>query len=269
MKKPDYQKISRRIRQLSLVMISRAKSSHIGSNLSIVDLLTVLYEKTLRVKPGKPLWPNRDRFILSKGHGCAAVYAALAIKGFFPEKWLETYHQNNSRLAGHITAYGVPGVEVSAGSLGHGLPIGAGLALAAKRDRKKYRVFVLMSDGELDEGSNWEAILFAGHHSLDNLVAIIDYNKLQALGRTNEVINLEPLGDKWQAFGWQVKEIDGHNFDEIEKAFSRIPFKKGQPTCLICHTVKGKGVSFMENKLAWHYRYPDEKQLAKALQELK
>ncbi len=269
LKKGNYGQIAKRIRELSLKMVAASKSSHIGSSLSMADLLAVLYEKILRVKPTDPSWENRDRFILSKGHACAAVYAVLAIKGFFPEQWLNEYHQNNAKLGGHITSYGVPGVEVSSGSLGHGLPIACGMALAAKRENKKYRVFVMLSDGELDEGSNWEAILFASHNHLDNLVAVVDYNKIQAMGWTNETINLEPLARKWEAFGWSTKEIDGHNFAKIEKSLNGLPFEAGKPSCLIADTIKGKGVSFMENKLYWHYQYPTKEQLAKALKELR
>jgi len=249
-------------------MVHRANASHIGTCLSIADLLAVLYGRVLRIEASRPDWPERDRFILSKGHGVAALYATLAQRGFFPVDVLNTYCQNAGKLPGHSTKACVPGVEVSTGSLGHGLSMGAGMALAAKNDAKKHRIFVLMSDGECDEGSVWEAALFGSHHQLDNLIGIIDYNKLQAFGRTNEVLNLEPLRKKWEDFGWQVKEIDGHNFSEIEKNLSQIPFQKGKPSLLLCHTVKGKGVSFMENKLEWHYKNLTREDYEKALKEL-
>jgi len=260
--------LATRIRAQVLKMTHRAKSSHVGSSLSIADLLAVLYGNILKINPKDPNWAERDRLILSKGHACAGLYAVLAEVGYFPLENLETYYQNGSYLAGHITHTAIPGVEVSTGSLGHGLSITCGMALAGKQDRKDYRVFTILSDGECDEGSIWEAVLFAPHQQLDNLVAIVDYNKIQSLGRVEEVLNLEPLADKWKAFGWSVKEIDGHNLEEIHKTLSTIPFKAGKPSCVIAHTIKGKGVSFMEDKLAWHYQQPDAEQLQKALLEL-
>lgn len=259
--------LSTQIRAQVLRMSHKARSSHIGSSLSIADLLAVLYARIMRLDPAIPDMPDRDRFILSKGHGCAAVYAILAEKGYFPKDWLNTYQDEGSRLPRHIT-HSVPGVEASTGSLGHGLAIGCGMALAAKRDGQAYRVFALLSDGECNEGSTWEAALFAPHHQLDNLVAIVDYNKLQAFGRVKEVLNLDPLAAKWQAFGWCVREIDGHNLEQILDTLSDIPFAASQPSCIIAHTIKGKGVSFMENQLAWHYRYPSEGELSQALKEL-
>jgi len=256
------------IRTHVLRMSHHAHSSHVGAALSMTDLLAVLYGNVLQVKANRPDWPDRDRFILSKGHGCAALYAVLAEQGFFPTKWLKTYGENGSHLVEHITHHGIPGVEASTGSLGHGLPIGCGMALAGKRDDRPYRVFVMLSDGECDEGSTWEAALFAPHHRLDNLVAIIDHNKLQAFGKVKEVLDLKPLADKWRAFVWAVREIDGHDFRQIERALSSVPFKSGKPSCVIAHTIKGKGVSFMENQLAWHYKSPDDKQLRRALDEL-
>jgi len=249
-------------------MTHRANSSHIGSSLSTADLLAVLYGRVLRLDASQPAWPERDRFILSKGHGCAALYAILVERGFFPLEWLETYYQNGSPLAGHATHKNVPGVEVSTGSLGHGLPIATGMALAAKRDAKTYRIFCLLSDGECDEGSTWESALFAPHHRLDNLTAIVDYNKIQSFGRVKEVIDLEPLGEKWRTFGWAVREIDGHDLSAAEDALSRLPFEAGRPSCIVAHTIKGKGVSFMEDKLLWHYRSPRAEELEMALAEL-
>jgi len=260
--------LAKTIRAHSLMMVHRTKASHIGGCLSMADLLAVLYGKILRIDAANPKWAERDRFILSKGHGAAILYAVLAEKGFFSKELLNTYYQNGSFLAGHANSHNVPGVEVSTGSLGHGLPIGCGMALAGKRGNKPYRVFVIMSDGELDEGSNWEAILFAPQHKLDNLVAIVDYNKIQSFGTVSEVLDLDPLADKWLSFRWAAREIDGHNYKQIESTLESIPFEQGKPSVIIAHTVKGKGVSFMENQLVWHYKSPDDKQLAQALAEL-
>jgi transketolase len=260
--------LARNIRVQAARMVHRAKSSHLGSAFSMADLLAVLYARVLRVDPRAPKWPDRDRFVLSKGHACAPLYAVLAERGFFPKNWLDDFYLDGARLAGHATHVGVPGVEVSTGSLGHGLPIACGMALPGKRDGSAYRIFALLSDGECDEGSTWEAALFAGHHRLDNLVTIIDYNKIQSLGTVAEVLDLEPFAAKWQAFGWAVREINGHNLEEIERTLTSVPFEASKPTCVIAHTVKGKGVSFMENKLLWHYRSPDADEMAKALAEL-
>lgn len=249
-------------------MVHRANASHVGTCFSMSDLLAVLYADVLRLDPERPGWADRDRLILSKGHGCAALYAVLAERGFFPASWLDEYCRDGARLAGHASHHGVPGVEVSTGSLGHGLSLGCGMALAAARSGAPYRTFVILSDGECDEGSTWEAALFAPHHRLDNLVAVVDYNKMQSLGSVEEVLDLEPLGDKWSSFRWSVREIDGHDHDEIRHAFSSVPFEPGRPSAVVAHTVKGKGVSFMEGELAWHYKAPDEEQLAVALAEL-
>ena len=267
MKDDTVSSLARKIRTHALLMVHTAKTSHIGTCLSMADLLAVLYGKVLRVDPSQPELPDRDRFILSKGHGAAILYAVLAEQGFFPLEWLESYCQDRSPLMGHASHH-VPGVEVSTGSLGHGLSVGCGMALAARSDRRTSRVFALLSDGELDEGSNWEAILFAAHHRLDNLVAIIDYNKIQSFGSVADVLPLEPLVEKWRSFGWAVREIDGHDLDEIENTLGRVPFESGQPSVVIAHTVKGKGVSFMQNQLAWHYKSPSDAQLALALAEL-
>lgn len=263
-----YKQMAAEIRKKIVRMHTKSGSSHIGSALSAVDILTVLYFNILRINPKNYQNIDRDRFMLSKGHAASALYATLALRSFFPEEILDEYCIDGGRLPGHSTMHCVPGVEVSTGSLGHGLPMGIGMAIAAKHDGCKYRTFVLLSDGECDEGSVWEAAMFAAHHKLDNLIAIIDCNKLQAFGRTEEVVNLEPLGDKWAAFGWVVKEIDGHNFLEIEDALCRVPFKKNRPSIIIGHTTKGKGISFMENQLAWHYKSPNEEQLEIALKEL-
>jgi len=260
--------LAKQIRAHTLRMVHKANASHIGSCLSVADILAVLYDRVLCVDPTRPDWPNRDRFILSKGHSAAAFYAVLAERGFFPIELLDTYCQDGSKLAGHVTHYGVPGIEVSTGSLGHGLPIGCGMALSGKRNGSSYRVFTLLSDGECDEGSTWEAVLFASHHHLDNLITIIDYNKIQSFGTVREVLDLEPLVSKWVAFRWAVREIDGHNYKQIEDALTKKPFETVKPSVLIAHTVKGKGVSFMENQLAWHYKSPSAEHLAHALSEL-
>jgi len=266
-RQPDYRSLATEIRAHALKMVHDARSSHIGGSLSMADLLAVLYMSILRVDPSRPHWPERDRFIVSKGHAAAGVYAVLAERGFFPLEWLDSFYRDGSHLAGHVTR-GVPGVEVSTGSLGHGLSLACGMALAGKRDGSTHRVFVLLGDGECDEGSVWEAAMFAPHHRLDNLIAIVDYNKIQSFGAVKEVLDLEPLGEKWGAFGWAVREIDGHDFDQIETVLASVPFEEGRPSCVVAHTVKGKGVSFMENQLAYHYRPPDDEQLRQALTEL-
>ncbi len=260
--------LANRIRKHCINMTHRANASHIGSCLSVADVLAVLYGKILRVDPKQPNWPDRDRFFLSKGHACAALYAALAERGFFPLEWLDTFYENGSLLAGHVTHKNVPGVELSTGSLGHGLPVATGMALAAKRDGRSHRVFCVLSDGECDEGSTWEPALFAPHHKLSNLIAIVDYNKIQSFGTVKEVIDLHPLADKWRAFGWAVREIDGHDFAQVEKALQEVPYDIDRPSCIVAHTVKGKGVSFMENKLLWHYRAPLGADFETALAEL-
>jgi len=260
--------LARRIRRHVVLMTNRANASHIGSCLSMADMLAVLYGRVLRLDPQQPDWPDRDRFILSKGHGCAALYAVLAECGYFPMEWLNTYYLDGSHLAGHATHKGTPGVEMSTGSLGHGLPVACGMALAAKRDGKAHRMFVLLSDGECDEGSNWEAALFAPHHKLDNLVVLVDYNKIQSLGNVKDVIDLEPLAEKWRAFGWATRELNGHDLGAVEETLSKVPLEPGKPTCIVAHTVKGKGVSFMENKLQYHYTPPKGEELTKALAEV-
>ncbi len=264
----DPRELAYRIRRHCVLMCGRANASHIGSSLSMADLLAVLYGRFLRFDAARPDWPERDRFILSKGHGCAALYAVLAECGYFPVERLETFYQDGSPLAGHATHKEMPGVEVSTGSLGHGLALATGMALATKRDGRGERFWAMVSDGECDEGSTWEAALFAPQHRLDNLAVIVDYNKIQSLGRVEEVIDLEPLADKWRAFGWGVREIDGHDLRAIEDAFAAVPFVAGRPSCIVAHTVKGKGVSYMEDKLLYHYRAPRGEDLERALAEL-
>jgi transketolase len=253
------------IRKSVLRMVHQAKASHVASALSISDILAVLYGEVMRLDGRHPKDEGRDRFILSKGHACAAVYATLAEKGFFPKEQLKTYGADFSWLMNHIS-HKVPGVEFSTGSLGHGLPFGVGKALAAKARRATWKTYVLLSDGEMDEGSNWEALMFAAHHKLDNLTAIIDYNKLQSLDSVANTLGLEPLREKLQAFGVEVYEVDGHDHNELLKALHQPP--NCRPTVLMAHTTKGKGVSFMENSVAWHYRNPSDEQLAEALIEL-
>lgn len=250
-------------------MTNKGRSSHVGSCLSIVDILTVLYSEIINVKPDTTHELDRDRFILSKGHAGAAVYATLAEFGFIDPELLKSHYQNGSIMSGHVSHKGINGVELSTGSLGHGLGVGAGLALGSKLSSNDFKVFTLLSDGECAEGSNWEAILFAAHHNLDNLIAIVDYNKLQSLDTVQNTLNIEPLSSKWSAFGWKVIEIDGHNHEQIYSALKRARTNKGSPTVVICHTVKGKGVSFMENSVLWHYRFPhDGKEFDQATKEL-
>jgi transketolase len=258
---------ARAIRKNGLLMVHRAKASHIGSVLSIADIVAVLYGKVMRYESKNPSDPLRDRFILSKGHACVAVYAALAEFSIIGYEQLLTYGQDFSVLMNHIS-HKVPGVEFSTGSLGHGLPFGVGKSLAAKRQGADWRTFVLMSDGELDEGSNWEAFMFAAHHKLDNLVAIIDYNNMQSLTTVDKTLRIEPLAEKLTAFGWSVCEVDGHDHAELASALNTIPWVRGRPSVLIAHTTKGKGVSFMENQVEWHYRSPNAEQLAVALAEI-
>ena len=260
--------LARRIRCRALEMVTRAKASHIGSALSIADIVAVLYGRTLRVDPTTPDNPERDRFILSKGHACVAVYAALAETGFIDLAMLQTYGADRSALMAHIS-HKVPGAEFSTGALGHGLPFGTGKALAAKRLGKDWRTVVLTSDGEWGEGSNWEAALFAAHHKLDNLLCIIDYNKLQSLTTVDETLRLEPLHSKFEAFGWAVQEVDGHDHEALGEALDTSSWRPADmPAMLIAHTTKGKGVSFMENKVEWHYRNPTFELLEQALAEI-
>ncbi len=268
MKERDVNCLAKCIRAHALRMNHLAHTSHVGGCLSVADILAVLYGRILQYDPKNLTWEKRDRLVVSKGHCAAAVYAVLGECGFFSVDLLDTYCQDGSQLLGHVSHKTVPGVEVSTGSLGHGLPIAAGMALAAKKDNKKHRVFVVLSDGELDEGSTWEAVLFAGHHKLDNLVAIVDYNKHQAMGSTREILDLDPLGDKWTAFKWQVKRVDGHDVTALEKSLARISAADNCPICIIADTIKGKGVSHMEDDVLWHYRYPRQKDIDAASEEL-
>ena len=266
-KDDELRSLANKIRVHALKMVHTAKSSHLGSTFSMAEIMAVLYKRILHIDPQCAHDPERDRFILSKGHAAAGYYAVLAECGFIPLDWLESFYLNGCRLAGHATC-GVPGIEVSSGALGHGLSMAAGMALAAKRDGQNYRVFALLSDGECNEGSTWEAAMFAAHHGLDNLVAIVDYNKIQAMGHTRDVLDLEPFSDKWKAFGWSALEIDGHDVCAIEDNLQSVPIADGKPSCFIAHTVKGKGVRFMEDNVLWHYRNPQGEEYENALAEL-
>ena len=263
----DTRALANRLRAHALRMTHKSRASHIGSCLSMADILAVLYGTVMGFDPARPDAPDRDRLIVSKGHAAAVVYAALAESGFFPVAELETYTADGGRLAGHVTT-NAPGVELSTGSLGHGLPVAAGMALAAQRAGAAWRSFCIVSDGELDEGSNWEAIQFAQHFRIDKLVAIVDYNKIQSFGSVAEISELHPLADKFRAFNWGVHEIDGHDHDALKAALRAAPPVPGRPTVVIAHTIKGKGVSFMEGQLAWHYKSPGQAELATALAEL-
>jgi len=264
----DTREMALAIRSHAVQMTHLGKSSHVGSVLSLADILAVLYGRVMAVDPVDPRWSDRDRFILSKGHAGAGVYAALAERGFLPREQLKTHYQNGSKLSGHVSHKGVPGVEFSTGSLGHGLSVGTGMALAAKRAGRDNRVYVLLSDGECDEGSNWEAIMFAAHHKLDNLVVAVDYNKIQSLDLVSNTLALEPFADKWRAFGWHVAEVDGHDHDALIAALDVPAGGRGQPSVVISHTTKGKGVSFMENQVLWHYRTPQGDEYRDARAEL-
>jgi transketolase len=256
-----------RIREHILAMASSPEGAHIGGAMSIADLLVVLYFCVLRIQPDDPQWVERDYFILSKGHACAALYATLAERGFFPVEELATYARPGSRLAGHPLRK-VPGVEFPTGSLGHGLSLGAGLALAAQRDGRPNRSFVLLGDGELQEGSVWEAAMAAAHYALDNLVAIVDRNRLQISGPTEQYMRLEPLTDRWRGFGWGVVEVDGHDMQALSDLFAAMPMHPGRPSIVIAHTVKGRGIKSMEGRKKIHYARLNAVQYKKALAEL-
>ncbi len=250
-----------------LKYIYTAKAGHTGGSLSCLDILNVLYNHVLRVSPQDFTSPNRDRYIQSKGHTVEALYVVLADKGFFPESDLETLCKYKSHYIGHPTRT-VHGVEQNTGALGHGLPLSVGTALAGKMDDRDYRVFTLLGDGELPEGSNWEAALTAAHYKLDNLCAIIDHNKLQISGRTSEVCNTDPIDAKFESFGWVVKHVDGHDIKALMEVFDSLPFEKDKPSLVIAHTIKGKGVSYMEDVLKWHHGVPSADEYGRAVKEL-
>jgi transketolase len=264
---PELPNIARKLRRDIVSMLAMAGSGHPGGSLSSVEILTTLYFRVMHHDPTNPFWEDRDRFILSKGHAAPVLYATLAECGYFPAKELTTLRKLNSKLQGH-TDHLLPGVEMSAGSLGQGLSFGIGCALAARLNKKSYRVYTLMGDGECDEGQVWEAAMAGPHFKLDNLVAIVDRNGLQIDGFTKDIMNSEPMVDKWRAFGWHVIDVDGHDFNQLIEAFDNASNFKGQPTAIIARTIKGKGVSFMENKAEWHGKAPNADQLEQALKEL-
>jgi transketolase len=257
------------IRMSAMTMTHHAKLGHTGGDLSAADILATLYiGQILRVDPNQPRWALRDRFVMSKGHCSGAFYSTLALRGFFPLTELKTFMDPLSMLNGHPDRNKLPGVEANTGPLGHGLPIAVGTALAARMNNDSWRVFVLVGDGELQEGSNWEAAMCAHHYNLDNLVVIVDRNGIQQGDFTNNTIRMEPLADRWTSFGFAVKEIDGHDHSALLAAFASVPIENGKPSCLIANTIKGKGVSFAENKPAWHHGVPTREQLKLAATEL-
>lgn len=261
-------RLAREIRLAVLDMTRRAGSGHVGSVFSCAEILAALYGQVLRVRPQDPSWPDRDRFVMSKGHAAAGLYAVLALRGFIPRNRLQEFYVDGGSLVGHVTS-GVPGVELSTGSLGHGFPVSVGLAEGARRLQRSWRVYALLSDGECDEGATWEAALLAAAWRLDNLTAIVDYNKVQSYGLVSEVVPLEPLAQKWASFGWAVREVDGHDLAALLDALdpARWP-PAGKPRCIVAHTIKGKGVSFMEGQVLWHYRTPRGEEYERAVAEL-
>ena len=260
----DPRKLSTRARREILRMTSKSGASHVGSALSVVDILSQLYSGFANIHPENVKDENRDIVIVSKGHSAAALYSVLALQNFFPMNWLDGYCQDDGFLGGHVTSKGIPGVELSTGSLGHGFPYGAGIALSRKLDNLAGNVYIVMSDGECDEGTTWESAMLANHHELKNLTVIVDRNRIQSLGDTEETLKLEPFAAKWIAFGWKVEEINGHSFMEMDRALSAI----GGPKCIIANTTKGKGVDFMENSVLWHYKSPNSSELTDALGQI-
>ena len=253
------------LRRAIIGVLGAAGRGHVGPSFSLVEIMRVLYDEVLRYDPARPDWPQRDRCILSKGHGCLALYVMLAEKGFFPAEELGRFCAIDGILGGHPERSKVPGVEASTGSLGHGLSLGIGMALAARQKKQDHRVMVIVGDGECDEGSVWEAAMCAGKHCLDNLVLLVDYNKHQSWGSTHEVQDLEPFGDKWRAFGWEVAEVNGHNLHELRSVLHHLPLKAGKPNAVICHTIKGRGVDFVENNLEWHHKSKIDQQMVQTL----
>lgn len=265
----ELQDHARHLRARIIKTSHKASVPHLGSCLSCVDILTVLYFSVLRINPAKPRDPDRDRFILSKGHGAPALFQVLARRGFFPESMLETYGEDGTLFAEHPpTPDQLPSIEAATGSLGHGLPMGLGMALAARIHKKNYQVYAVLSDGECNEGSVWEAAMLAAAQKVTNLCVIIDFNKWQATGRSCEVMALDPLVDKWQAFGWNACELDGHDMQALHGALTQFPAANGKPTAIIAHTIKGKGVSFMQDDNNWHYRIPSAAEVEAAEKEL-
>lgn len=255
------------IRKLALKMVYEAKASHIGGALSMADILAVLYDEIFKVDATNPEYPDRDRFLLSKGHACTGLYAVLALKGFFPVDDLLSYGKDGSAFISH-TNHLIPGIEISSGSLGHALSVSVGLAIASKRKNSGWKTYCLVSDGELDEGSNWEPILLAPQLKLDNLILIVDYNKIQSLGSVKDVIDLHPLHEKFDAFRWETFEVDGHDHKKLREVFEKTADLNNKPKVVIAHTIKGAGVSFMENNLLWHYKSPNEIQFEDAISQI-
>ena len=245
---------SKKLRHIVLRMMKGADRGHLGSSFSLIEILRVLYDSVLNYKPSNPTWRERDRCILSKGHGCLALYAMLAEKKFFSDDELDKFCKEDGILGGHPDKRKIPGVEASTGALGHGLSIGIGMALSARLDKSSRHSYVITGDGEINEGSIWEGALSASKHRLDNLTVIVDYNKYQSYGATSEVANLEPLAKKWEAFGFAVEEVDGHDVEALSKLFQRVPHSAGRPLAVICHTIKGRGIHYAENNPAWHHQ---------------
>jgi transketolase len=266
--KTELEKMAVQNRKSVLRLMKASRAGHIGGALSAIDIITALYFKIMRVDPKNPHWPQRDRFVLSAGHKCLALYATLAEKGFFDPAILDTYGALCSRLGGHPDMYKVPGVETNTGALGHGLSIAGGMAMGLKMDGLDASVYVIMGDGELAEGSNWEAAAAASHHQLDNLLVFVDRNHLQISGKTVDVMSYEPLDERWRAFGWSVREIDGHDFKQIVENATDLPFEKGKPSVIIADTVKSKGLSFAEDKANYHYWKATDEDLAIAERDL-
>jgi transketolase len=264
----DLKGIALKIKQEIVKVAVYAHEGHCAPGLSMADIATALYFHRLRNDPKNPEWAERDRFILSKGHGCLALYCALYYRGYFDRETLYSFLQPNSGLGGHPVHGKVPGVELSTGSLGHGLAMSVGLAMAAKMDKEDFQIFTLIGDGENDEGIVWESALCAAHYKLDNLTCIVDRNNYQCDGFTRDVLNTDPLDEKWKSFGWEVKTCDGHNIKDLVNTLDQIPFATGKPSLVLARTVKGKGVSFMESSAEWHYRAPKEKELEQALAEI-
>jgi transketolase len=242
------------LRRLVIRALEGGERGHIGSSMSLIEIFRVLFDDVLRYRPAEPAWPERDRCILSKGHGCLALYALLADKGYFPVEALDSFCRRDSILGGHPERGKIPGVEASTGALGHGLSVGMGIAMALRMQRRDSRVFVVLGDGEINEGSNWEAAMSAHKHGLSNLAALVDYNKVQSAGPTAEILDLEPLADKWRAFGFAVAEVDGHDVGALTRCLRDLPLAPGRPSAVICHTVKGKGIPFAENDANWHHK---------------
>ena len=264
----ELERMAKQLRRHVIAMTATAGSGHPGGSLSAADIVAALYFKIMRHNPNNPQWPERDRFILSKGHAAPVLYATLAECGYFPTEELSTLRKLDSRLQGHTDRTLTPGVEMSAGSLGQGLSFAIGIALAARLDARDYRVYVLLGDGECDEGQIWEAAMASAHFKVDNLTAIVDHNEQQLDGWNREIMNLEPLADKWRAFGWHVLNINGHDIKQILQAAEKAKAMKGKPTVIIAHTIKGKGVSFMENNIDFHGKAPTSEEAERALKEL-